>query len=433
MSVKRTLVKNTSYNLAGYGYLLVASFISVPILLHALGSSLFGAYMLAAGIPVVTSVLDLGLGPAVVRRLALPERSPCEETRTWGTSLTLFLALGVVVGVASSLVWMFGLLPRLSETISGAEGMFLAAILGIIVMVNLVNTHFLALPQARFRFDIYNLKTFIVGTANTLGAAAVAVVFPVSLISIFFVQLVAHLVTLALLYSYARRTLTGPLIPRYDRGEGRELLSFGGKNFGGVVASQLEAQVSRYILGIYLTPAAVTYATIPENLIYKAAGGVNQLATAFFPVSTSLTSPDRLPKLRRLLVYLELGIVVGGLLGLGAALLWGEPLLAWWLHDPAVARAAYPVLVILSGYAIFLASSPLPTMVLNSLNRPEIPSIVAALTLSVELVLMLAFTPRMGYIGPAIASLLTGIVTIPPYVFYTFRVINQQIAKLARA
>ena len=427
MSVKRTLVKNTSYNLAGYGYLLVASFISVPILLHALGSSLFGAYMLAAGIPVVTSVLDLGLGPAVVRRLALPERSPCEETRTWGTSLTLFLALGVVVGVASSLVWMFGLLPRLSETISGAEGMFLAAILGIIVMVNLVNTHFLALPQARFRFDIYNLKTFVVGTANTLGAAAIAIIVPGSLVPIFFVQLMAHLVTLALLYSYARRTLGGSLSPRYDHREGRELLSFGGKNFGGVVASQLEAQISRYILGVYLTPGAVTYATIPENLIYKAAGGVNQLATAFFPVSTSLTSPDRLPKLRRLLISLELGIAVCGLLGIAAAIVWGEPLLTWWLHDPAVARAAYPVLVILSSYAIFLAASPLPTMVLNSLNKPEIPSYFAVLTLVVEVVGMMLLTPRIGYTGPALASLAAGVLTVPPYVVYTFLVLDKKL------
>ena len=427
MSIKRTLVKNTSYNLAGYGYLLVASFISVPILLHALGSSLFGVYMLAAGIPVVTSVLDLGLGPAVVRRLALPERSPCEENRTWGTSLTLFLALGVVVGVASSLVWMFGLLPRLSETISGTEGIFLAAILGITVMVNLVNTHFLALPQARFRFDIYNLKTFVVGTANTLGAAAIAIIVPGSLVPIFFVQLMAHLVTLTLLYSYARRTLGGSLSPRYDHREGRELLSFGGKNFGGVVASQLEAQISRYILGLYLTPGAVTYATIPENLVYKAAGGVNQLATAFFPVSTALTHPDRLPKLRRLLVYLELGIVACGLLGTAAAVMWGQPVLAWWLHDPAVARAAYPVLVILCAYAVFLAAAPLPTMVLNSLNRPEIPTYFALLTLATEVGAMVYLTPRFGYVGPALASLGTGILTVPPYVAYTFVILNKKL------
>ena len=87
MSIKKTLLKNSSINLVGYGYLLLLSFFSIPLLLKNLGTSTFGVYLVYAGLVPLASTLNFGLVTALIRHLSLPSISKQKKVTYWQTCL----------------------------------------------------------------------------------------------------------------------------------------------------------------------------------------------------------------------------------------------------------------------------------------------------------------------------------------------------------
>ncbi len=167
MSIRKTLIKNSFFNLGSYAYLLLAAFFSIPILLKSLGSDLFGVYILLASIVPLVSALDFGLGNAVVRELSLPDFPKKDYTATWRTSFWLFAAIGIVL---SLFVFVFlRVIPNywsIFHLLNPHTLSQLAWIIGITVLFNHLNAHLLNLPQARQQFEVFNLKTLLVGTGT---------------------------------------------------------------------------------------------------------------------------------------------------------------------------------------------------------------------------------------------------------------------------
>ena len=202
MSIKTILIKNTGYNLGGYFYLLLASFFSVSVLLNNLGRDVFGVYVFLISFISLSAVFDFGLSSAVVRKLSLPEASKDEKVKTWQTSFVIFITLAAILSVfvyvllsyLSSVMPIFVHLDKNTASVS-------AIVLSFIVFVNHINIHFLNLPQAEQRFDVFNIKTILVGTANTIISAIISGYFP-NIALLFFVQLCFHLLTSIFMINY---------------------------------------------------------------------------------------------------------------------------------------------------------------------------------------------------------------------------------------
>ena len=302
-------------------------------------------------------------------------------------------------------------------------------LIAAIVLVNHLDNHFLNLTQAQQRFDIFNTKTLLVGTANTLISAGIATVYP-SIALLYAAQLLLHLLTITLMIRHSRRTFTGKdFSPEYDRQTGRELLSFGFKNFIGTLAGQVESQFSNLILGAMASAGAITAFNVPQSIVTKGAGIVSQFAQTFFPLSASLLVKDRIKKLRTLFFGMEGLALLGGALAVILTFTIGESFLLWWLRDPIVAYTAYPVLRILSFYFLLVILTPIPTALLQGLDKPHIPSFFAVLTVILEIIFALAFIPRFGVLGVAYAFLLSVVISIPPFLISAFYMLSKKIAE----
>lgn len=432
MSVKKSLIKNTGFNLAGYVYLLLASFFSISILLKNLGSELFGIYLFLGSFVPLVSVFDFGISTAAVRSFSLPETSKEDRIRTWQTSffLYLFMALMLFVVVGAVLLTLTSTMP-LFDRVDRNSLYTTILILCITIFVNHINSHFLNLPQAEQRFDIFNSKTLLVGSANTIVSAAISASFP-DLSIIFLVQLVFHLLTTLYMLWYCLRIFPLPFfLPRYDKKTGKELLVFGIKNFIGVLASQLEAQISKFALGAQATASAITAFSIPQNIVAKGAGVVSQFAQAFFPLSASLLAKERIKKLRNLVVIVQVITLMGGIVAVLLTYTIGESFLMWWLHNGDVVAQALPVLKILSVYFILVALTPVPTALVQSMGRPQVASFFAVLTVSLEALLMLILVPQYQAVGAAYAFLGSSVVSVPAFLIVSWRMLNQEIEKIA--
>lgn len=430
MSIKKTLIKNTGYNLAGYFYLLLASFFSISILLHNLGRDVFGVYVFLASFISLSSVFDFGVANAVVRKLSLPDTPKEEKVKTWRTSFAIFITLALIlfVSIIALLKYLTGGLPIFTHVDINTLNWSIL-LLATIVFLNHLNIHFLSLPQAEQRFDIFNSKTLLVGSANTLISALVSGFYP-NIAMLFFVQLIFHLLTSLYMIFYSLKFFPGAgLNPSYDRSTGHELFSFGLRNFVGTLAGQIESQFSNFVLGAMVSAGAITSFSIPQSIVTKGAGVVSQFAQAFFPLSASLLAKDRIQKLKSLVLGIEGLTFLGGLLAVFLTYTVGQSFLLWWLKDTVVVEMAFPVLKILSFYFLLVSLTPVPTALLQGLNKPQIPSFFGVLTVAIEIITALILVPSLGVIGMAYSFMFSVCLTVPPFILVTWIQLEREIKK----
>ncbi len=414
MSIKKTLIKNSSYNLVSYAYLAVASLISIPIVLRNLGSDLYGSYILFNGIVLVAATFDLGLSQATIRWLSLPKINQTTKVNTWKTSLFFFYILAALLSFTTFILLRFFLIDLPAFTPINPDQYLLATIIASgIVLINHLNIAFLTIPQAHQRFDIYNTRTIIVGTANTLITAWLSIKTN-SIPVLLGLQFTFHLFAFITLFNYSRNQLnTNPLLPKADDQLTKELLGFGFKKFTTNISNQFRTQFSNFILGGLIGPVAVTAFNIPQNVITKAAGAISQVTLAFFPLSTSLTSPERFPKLKRLIIQLQLIIFLLGVIQVFVVYQYGHQVLTLWLNNPEVVIQAYPVLKILSWFFLLTTLTPIPTATFESLNKPHLPAIFAFADTIIAIILMAYLAPQYQAIGLAYAYVIAEAIIIP--------------------
>jgi len=434
MSIKKSLIKNTGFNLGSYLYLLLASFFSISVLLGNLGRDLFGVYLFLGSIIPLAAVFDFGISNAVVRKLSLPNIGSEEKISTWKTSFSLFLWIG---GCLSLIV--FGILIYLTHTLPMFDKVdpqilnWTVVILAITVFINHINSHFLSLPQAEQRFDIFNSKTLFVGSGNTVLSAILSSFYP-DILLIFLLQLVFHLITLIYVFFYALHIFPGKkILPEYKKQEGKGLIDFGLKNFAGTLANQADVQISKYALGSLSSASAITAFSIPQNIVLKAAGIISQISQVVFPLSSSLLEKSRIQKLKNMVLTIELFTLIFGLLAIFLSHTVGKEFLYWWLKDEVVVNSAYPILKIMSVYFLITALTPIPSVLIQSIGKPQTTSFFAILTTVVDTVAMFVLIPIYGVMGAAYATLLGSLLTVPPFLVVAWILFNKEIKKILQS
>lgn len=423
MSLKKTLLKNTSLNMAGYVYLLFAALISIPILIRNLGQSQYGIFIIFSSFSPMLSAFDFGLSQAAIRFLALPDQTLETRKKIWTTIISGFVTLSFTVAMVAFLFLSFGVSKMAAvSSIDPSTFWLMTLLVSGIVFFNHLNTGMLALPQADQRFDIYNKRVLIIGTTNTLGLAAVSYFFKTPSY-LFTAQLLSQIITFLSLLIYTRKSLNGVSFKfGFDKEYKRKLFNFGFRQFIGNIANQINFYSSRFIIGSHLPAESVAAFGVPQNLIAKAAGAISQLTLALFPMGTALSTKERLPKLRKLIWGLQLIIFFLGILGIAFIYQFGLVILNWWLKNPELANSAYPILKILSWYFAIAVLTPIPTAMSESLNYPQIPSFFAVLTTIVTLILLVVLIPIYGIAGAAYAYLGSAILTAPPFII-TFAIL----------
>lgn len=429
MSIKKTLVRNTAFNLFGYIYLLGVSFLSISIFLNNLGRDLFGIYIFLASFVPIASVFDLGVSIALIRSLASNDVNESDKKHIWQTGLFIFLIQSLILGIFffALIVYFFHNLPLLSSLFGSTNIYILSFLLGSTIFLNHINNALLSIPQAFQRFDIYNSKTYLVGTANTLLSAWITY-YTRNLNFIFLLQFIFHIITFLYALSFGKKQIGDiVLTPVYNSDHAKKLINFGIKNFIGTLAGQIEAQISKFFLGFLSTAQSITAFNIPQNIFIKGAGIVSQLAQAFFPLSASLLEKDRIGKLKKLFVGLQFLILISGVLVVALVHNFGETFLMWWLKDSVIVNASLPVLKIMSYYFVLVSLTPLPTALSQGLGKPQVASFFAVLTMSIEAILLFVLVPKYHEVGAAYSFLFSSAVTVPSFLFYLSFLLNKKI------
>jgi O-antigen/teichoic acid export membrane protein len=400
--------RNIAYSAVSQGLSLVLMIITIPIVVHGLGESAYGIFVVASLLLSYVGFLDLGLTPSVVRLVAIHYSTDTPETlsRIVGTALTLLLGLGALGGALIAL-----LAPAIVSSVLHvparlrADAIFVLDLAAVGFACNMCLTLFGAIPQALQRLDLFTMRSLIL-TAATAGGQIAAVVLGGGLRWVAGVTIAVNVASLGMFIVVARRLLPAVHFgPRLDRWALRQLVGFGSLRFVSQVSGQVVFQVDRLIVAAFLPIRAVTLYSVPLVITQKFTVIQFIFSGAFFPAASELNALGEHDRLQRLylaslklsfVLVLPMVILVAG---------FSYPILTTWVGRDFgdASRNVLIVLAVAYGIATLIG---VPTLASDATGHVHWSAAFAVASAVINVCLTLLLVPRLGTIGAAYALLI---------------------------
>jgi O-antigen/teichoic acid export membrane protein len=418
----RLLRRNVILIYGVYAATLVSGLVVTPIIVGALGTEQFGIWALIGSILGFIGLLDLGIGPSLIR-FAAEQRgrnARGETSELTSTAFAIYLVLAVVsVLLAVLLAYLLPLVVDISdEYVRAAQ----------IAVVVSVGTFVLRFPLGLFSFLLAGQQRYdLLNVANILGAVlyfglAVLVLYVADggLVALAVITAIVTAFRLLLPLLWLRRELPDLHVGRslVTRRQAKELLSFSSRNMLIQVASKVVFSTDVIVVSIILGSVAAGVYGIPAKLFALAFGVGIASTTLLFPLLSELEgADDRERQERYLLAGVRLGLAVVVAVGLPLVFLPDRFLDAWLPSDFDVDTAA-PILAILMVSLLFAQPGHLLAQYLVARGKHGRLAVARLATVVVNLLLSIAMALWVGIWGVAVATLVTealSAVAVLPY------------------
>ena len=398
------LAKNTIWNMVGQGLPLAIAVVSIPRLVHGLGTARFGILTLAWAVTGYFSVFDLGLGRALTKLVAerLGTERSVEIPAYVNSGLTFMLLIGgagAIFLAALSRVLSTSVfnLPAGSESETTAVIRILAASLPFVVLTAGLR----GVLEAYHRFPALNTIRIAVGTANYL-VPLLLLPFTTDLAWLVAALFITRAIGTFIHFYFCRQELPAvSIVHRFGKTEMKELLNFGGWMTVSNVVGPLLVYVDRFLIGIFASMTAVSYYTTPYEMATKLWLVPAALTGVLFPAFSTSFVQDRPRALRlyhRGLRYMFLALFPVVLIATAVAP-WGFKV---WLGNDFAAQSApvFQWLVI----AVFInCLANIPFAYLQALGRPDLTAKFHLAELPLYAALLIFMIERYGTMGAALA------------------------------
>jgi len=399
---------------AVYAAAIASGLIVTPIVLHTLGEEPFGIWAFIGAITIYLSVLDLGVGPSVVRYSAAARGARAtDETNTIASvGLALYGVIGLVtLPVGLGLAWVVpALVSTPDDLVSEARIATFLVVLSIAARFPLGLFNNLLIGQQRF--DLQNAANFV---STVLYAALVAILLPNGggLVLLGALTLGTTLLRLALPLAWLRRELPELRLRRrlVTRERVRELVSFSWSNFLVHVANKVVFATDVVVVGIVLGPRAAALYAIPAKLFSLAFGLGSVGSSLLLPALAEHEGAGEEERQRRLLLAgLRGGMAAAVFLALPLLLIPDQLIEAW--LPPGDYGESSPVLVLLA--LVLLVHQPIYLVTQFLIARARQREVARTLVLGslANVVLSVVLAPTVGIWGVALSTLVTDLAVL---------------------
>lgn len=277
------VLKNAAISIGAAGLITIMAIVAVPILIDRLGAAKFGIISLAWLVIGYASMLDLGLGRALMKltadRLGAGKRD--EIPGLFWMALVLLAAIGVVTGgvIAALSGWLANDVLSIGENLTGqAQTTFI--LLGCTVPFLLTCTALEGNLDAHQRFDLTNGIGVPLSFISYFGPVMIAL-FTTNLPLVVSAVCVSRvLATIIYLFLCLREDPQLAEHRRVDPSRIGPLLRFGGWVTVAAVATGVMLSLDRLVIGARVSARAVAYYATP----YEASKQILFVAGAFSSV-----------------------------------------------------------------------------------------------------------------------------------------------------
>lgn len=407
----RLLRRNVILIYGVYAATLASGLVVTPIIVGALGTEQFGIWALIGSILGFIGLLDLGIGPSVIRFAAEQRgRDAREETsELTSTAFAIYLGLALVTTLlAVVLAWLLPLAVEMSEQYVRAAQVAVVLSVGTFVMRFPLGL-FSFLLAGQQRYDVLNIGNLLGAVLYFVLAVAVLYVADGGLVALALMTVVVTAFRLLLPLRWLRRELPELRLRRslVTRRQAAELLVFSSRNMLIQVASKVVFSTDVIVVGIIFGSVAAGVYGIPAKLFALAFGVGIASTTLLFPLLSELEgADDRERQERYLLSGVRLGLAVVVAVGLPLVFLPDRFLEAWLPSDFDVSTSA-PIVAILLVSLLFAQPGHLLAQFLVARGRHGRLAVARLATVAVNLVLSIALALWFDLWGVAVATLVT--------------------------
>jgi O-antigen/teichoic acid export membrane protein len=269
----RRLTRNTIVNIVGYIAPLIVALVTIPLILHGMGTDRFGILTLAWAIIGYFSLFDFGLNRALTKLVAerLGTGAHDEIPDLIWTSLVLMAGLGAVVaGVLVGFVpWIVEHVLNIPDSLK-RETLIGFSLLSLAVPFVILSVGLRGVLSAYQKFDLVNWVRIPVGIYFFAAPVPMIYWYGNALHPILAVLIAGRLVALLV---QLRMCLN--IVPFIGTGVGfrrefiRPLLSYGGWISICNVISPLMIYIDRFFIGAVISTSAVAFYATPNEAATK--------------------------------------------------------------------------------------------------------------------------------------------------------------------
>jgi O-antigen/teichoic acid export membrane protein len=402
---KLEIIKNVGSSWFSLGLnILVGIFLS-PFILHRLGDSAYGIWVLIFSITGYYGLFDLGIRSSVVRYVSKFTATGESDklNRLVNTSLWSYTVIGaiamLITFVCGSYVDSIFRIPP--EFLSTAHWLFL--MVGASVSLGFPLGIFSGILEGLQRFYFLNIT-------NVISSLLRALLIVIALRRGYGLLTVAIItVILPLIVSIVRAAITMHILPlrfglRYfDRTSLREMASYSSATFVVMIAYKLRFKTDELVIGAFLSSTAITYFSIGDRLLDYASEVVSSLAQIFVPMSSQSEAKGDMNGLRRMFV---LGNRACAFIIFPISLILlvlGRSVIEAWVGAKYI-PTSYPVLVVLCVPMTLMLAQGASPRILFGMARHRTLSWIVAMEAVTNLILSIVLVQRFGVIGDAMGT-----------------------------
>lgn len=419
MNLKRQTIKNVGASWLRQLVSLTVGFFLAPFVLHKLGDDQYGLWVLLLSVFGYYGLFDFGIRSAVVKYVAEFNTTADVDRlrRTINTIIFMYscigLAIFIVIEVGSFFVGsLFHLPPDLVHT-----GEFLFRILGVAAVLLFPLSVFTGILQGLHRFDWLNLTQIV---SNLVRAMLIVLVLTHDggLLSIALVTLGLLVVVRTVCMVLARRLVPLKYGRRLvDRATFHRITGYSSITFLVSVAEKLRFGADVLVIGIFLSPAAITFFAIGSKLVDYASNLVDAMADTFLPMASQFDSARDSNRLRRLFVAGNRASALVIFPICGILIVMGKPIISVWMGPKYI--SSYIVLLLLLIPRTLYRAQAASNRILFGMYKHKVLGIVVLAEGICNLILSIILVRHYGIIGVALGTtiplVLTSLFFLPLY------------------
>ena len=377
-----------------------------PYMLRMMGQSEYGLYALVASVISYLTVLDLGLGNAVIRYTAKfrAEGKQTEQYEMFGMFFILYIVIGFIALVAGTALYfnvdaMFGSTMTVME-LDKARVMMVFLVLNLAVTFPMSIFGSIITAYEHFIFPrIVNICRIVLNTVVMIcllhmGYKAIAMVV---------VQTAFNLLTLLLNFIYCKRNLKIKMYFRkFKWGFLKEVAIYSFWIFLNVIMDRIYWSTGQFVLGAIVGTAAVAVFAVAIQLQHLYMQFSTAISSVFLPKVTAIVTKSNDTQVVSDL-FIKTGRIQYSIMALilSGFIVFGKPFVALWA-GPGY-EDVYVITIMFFISLLIPLIQNLGVTILQARNQMKFRSLLYIVIALCALVLQILFAKKWGGIGCAIA------------------------------
>jgi O-antigen/teichoic acid export membrane protein len=427
----KIILKNVLSNWVGFAVDALLAFATAPFIVHRLGDSSYGIWILILSISGYYGLLTLGLRPAINKYVsqfhAEGNREDLHSLINSSFFLSLLAAAATLIVsafVAMAIAQIFRLPPDLIHA-----ARIVSLIMGLQLALGLISSVFGGVLSGLQRYDIHSLIGIVVGLVRTVLIFLILGKYP-TLLVISGISFFATACGYALTIHYALKQIS-PFklsleIPK--KNVLRLLIRYSSITYFVAIGVQLIYYADSVVIAYFLSAAAITYFSIAGNLLAYLRSFVEATTTVLNPAASELAAKGDTRRLRELIISSAKATLTITLPIAISFIVVGREFITLWMGPQYGISAT--ILVILSISHILSLSQYGTRAILYGLGKHRFVAYTTMIEGVINLGLSLALVKPLGIVGvalgTAIPAVLSDAVWLPVVIcrLYSIRIVD---------